>query len=199
MGTENGQRNRTELDLAGPQMNEQAVGKLFHGTSCSVAKQIIHSGGICPPASLPELAEQYLLRKAPRRPDPRYVYLIPNFMAIGFGVVRAVGLRWSDVLGHYKINPFVKGKDYDSVVVFALNQEDLNPSLFRESNLLEDEVAYEGIIDVRRGISVVEFPMTRKLYEFARNIQTPERRRQYVGMDLIEYLQGEQIEARCRA
>jgi hypothetical protein len=199
MGTEDGQCNRTELDLAGPQMDEQAVGTLFHGTSYSAFLQILSSGGICPPASSPELAERYLLRKAPRRPDPRYVYLIPtSFKAIMFGVVRAVGLKWSDVLGHYKIKPFVKGK-YDSVVVFAVNQEDLNPSLFRESFLFDDEVAYEGVIDVRGGINVVEFPMTRKLYEFARDIQTPELLRQYVGMDLIEYLQGEQIEARCRA
>jgi len=168
---------------------------LYHGTSGSAAEQILSSGGICPPGSSPELAERYLLPKAPHPPDPRYVYLIPTaFKAIMFGVVRAVGLKWSHGLGRYEINPFVKRKDYDSVVVFEVNPEDLNQSLFRTSDLFRDEVAYEGIIDVRNGISVVEFPMTRRSYEFARDIQTPELLNNYVGMDLNDYLQGEQFE-----
>ena len=172
-----------------------AVGKLYHGTSGSAAEQILRSGGICPPGSSPELAERHLLRKAPHPPDPRYVYLIPtSFKAIMFGAVRAVGLKWSHGLGRYEINPFVKGKDYDSVVVFEVNPEDLNQSRFRKSDLFRDEVAYEGIIDVRSGISLVEFPMTRRLYEFARDIQTAKLLKKYVGMDLVDYLQGEQIE-----
>lgn len=172
-----------------------AVGKLYHGTSGSAAEQILSSGGICPPGSSPELAERYRLPRAPSPPDPRYVYLIPTpFKAIMFGVVRAVGLKWSHGLGRYEAKGFVKRKDYDSVVVFEVNTEDLNQSLFRESDLFEDEVAYEGIIDVRSGISGVEFPMTRKLYEFARDIQTPELLKNYVGMDLNDYLQGEQFE-----
>jgi hypothetical protein len=173
----------------------KAMAVLYHGTSGSAAEQILSSGGICPPGSSPELAERYLLPKAPHPPDPRYVYLIPTaFKAIMFGVVRAVGLKWSDGLGRYEINPFVNGKDYDSVVVFEVNPEDLNQSLFRKSDLFRDEVAYEGIIDVRNGISVVEFPMTRRSYEFARDIQTPELLNNYVGMDLNDYLQGEQFE-----
>ena len=112
-----------------------------------------------------------------------------------FGVVRAVGLKWSHGLGRYEIKPFVKGKDYDSVVVFEVNPEDLNQSLFRKSELFRGEVAYEGIIDVRSGISMVGFPMTRRLYEFARDIQTPELLKNYVRMDLVDYLQGEQFEA----
>jgi len=170
------------------------VGKLYHGTSGSAVEQIVLSGGICPPASSPELAERYLLSKAPRPPDSRYVYLIPKvFEAIMFGVVRAVGLTWRH--GRYEINTFVKIKNYDSVVVLEVNAEDLNQSLFRESHLFAGEVAYEGVIDVRSRIVGAEFPMTRKLYEFARDIQTPKLLKKYVGMDLTKYLQGEQFEA----
>jgi|SRR5580693_3233253 hypothetical protein len=174
--------------------HETPQGKLYHGTSSSAAEQIVRSGGICPPASSPELANRYLLPKAPRRPDARYVYLIPkSFEAIMFGVARAVGLKWSH--GRYEIKTFANGKDYDSVVVFEVSAEDLNQSLFRKSDLFRDEVAYEGIIDVRSGVKVVVFPMMRRLYEFALDIQTPELLRKYVGMDLIDYLQGEQFEA----
>jgi hypothetical protein len=173
-------------------------GELYHGTSVSAAEQILLSGGICPPATSPELAERYRLPNTPYPSDQRYVYLVPkSFQAIMFGVVRAIGLKWSHGLGRYEIKGFVKGKDYDSVVVFAVNTEDLNQSLFRESDLFSGEVAYEGTIDVRSGIRMVEFPMTRKLYEFARDIQTPELLKNYVGMDLIDYLQGEQLEARA--
>ncbi len=176
--------------------HETPQGELYHGTSGSAAEQILSSGGICPPGSSPELAERYLLRKAPHPPDPRYVYLVPKSIeAIMFGVVRAVGLKWSHWLGRYEAKDFVKGKHYDSVVVFAVNTEDLNQSLFRNSDLFSGELAYEGIIDVHRGIRMVEFPMTRRLYEFARDIQTPELLRNYLGMDLIDYLQGEQFEA----
>jgi hypothetical protein len=176
--------------------HETPQGKLYHGTSSSAAEQIVRSGGICPPASSPELASRYLLPNASHRPDPRYVYLIPtSFEAIMFGVVRAVGLKWNPGLGLYEINPFVKGKDHDSVVVFDVNAEDLNESHLRKSDLFRDEVAYEGIIDVSRGISIAHFPMTRRLYEFARDIQTPELLKKYVGMDLIDYLHGEQFEA----
>jgi hypothetical protein len=74
--------------------HETPPGKLYHRTSGSAAEQIVLSGGICPPASSPELASRYLLPKASRRPDPRYVYLIPtSFEAIMFGVVRAVRYR----------------------------------------------------------------------------------------------------------
>jgi hypothetical protein len=176
--------------------HETPQGKLYHGTSCSALEQIVRSGGICPPATSPELAKRYRLPKAPYPPDQRYVYLVPKaFQAIMFGVVRTVGLKWSHGLGRYEIKGFVKGKDYDSVWVFEVNTEDLNQSLFRKSDLFSGEVAYEGTIDVRSGVKGVVFPMTRRLYEFARDIQTPELLKQYVGMDLIDYLQGEQFEA----
>jgi hypothetical protein len=178
-------------------MSARVVGKLYHGTSGSAAAQIVLSGGICPPASSPELAERYLLPKAPHRPDPRYVYLIPkSFQAIMFGVVRTVGLKWRH--GLYKINAFVNGRDYDSVVVFEVNTADLNQSLFRRSDLFGGEVAYEGVIGLRSGMTGWEFPMTRSLYEFARDVPTPELLKPYVNMDVLDYLQGKQIEVEGR-
>jgi hypothetical protein len=109
-----------------------------------------------------------------------------------FGVVRAVGVKWSQ--GRYEIKPFATNKANDSVVVFEVNTENLNQSLFRKSGLFRGEVAYEGVIDVRNGMKGLEFPMTRRLYEFARDIQTPQLLNRYVGMDLMDYLQGKQFE-----
>ena len=47
---------------------------------------------------------------------------------------------------------------------------------------------------MRNGMKGLEFPMTRRLYEFARDIQTPQLLNRYVGMDLMDYLQGKQFE-----
>ncbi len=168
--------------------------KLYHGTSSSAAVEIIGSWSICPAASSPTLAKRYSYPKALlHRPDQRCVYLIPTaHEAIMFGKVRTVGLKWRN--GQYKVNPFNPRKDYDGVVVFVLNADALDPSLVRKSNLYRNEVAYEGVIDLGKSVTGVKFPMTRELYEFARDVQTPELLRRYVGMDLVEYLHGESFE-----
>jgi hypothetical protein len=165
------------------------VATLYHGTSSTAAVEIIGGGAICPPASSPELAKRYLLPNAPLA-DQRCVYLIPTaHEAIMFGVARAIGLKWKR--GVYKINAFSTRKDYDCVVIFEVDANALNPALVRKSSLYENEVAYEGVVDLGDIVRGVEFPVTRELYEFARDIQTPQLLKQYVGMDLTEHLQGE--------
>lgn len=167
-------------------------GNLYHGTCGTAAVEIIGGGAICPPASSPELAKRYLLPKAPHRPNQRCVYLIPTaHEAIMFGTVRALGLKWRH--GKYETNAFRTGKSYDSVVIFEVDASALNAALFRNSSLYENEVAYEGVVDLGEIMRGVQFPMTRELYEFARDIQTPQLLRQYVGMDLVKYLNGEQF------
>lgn len=169
-----------------------SVAELYHGTSGTAAVEIIRGGAICPAASSPELAKRYFLPKAPHHADQRCVYLIPTpHEAIMFGMARSVGMKWRR--GKYEINAFSTGKSYDSVVVFLVNVSSLNPLLFRDSSLYENEVAYEGVVDLGERMEGVEFPMTRDLYELARDVQTPKLLRQYVGMDLVEYLQGQQF------
>jgi hypothetical protein len=167
------------------------VETLYHGTSRTAAVEVIGSGTICPPASSPELAERYRLPnyrpELSHRPDQRCVYFIPTaHEAIMFGMARAVGLSWRR--GKHELNPF--SKRYDSVVVFIVNTKNLNPLLFRDSSLYRGEVAYEGVVDLGETIEGVEFPMSRELYEFSRNAQTPELLRRFVGLDLVKYLQG---------
>jgi hypothetical protein len=171
-----------------------SVGKLYHGTSGTAAVEIIGGGAICPPASSSELTKRYLWPNYnPNYPHPanqRCVYLIPTaHEAIMFGTARSVGLKWKR--GMYKINAFSTRKEYDSVVIFEVDATTLNPKLFRKTSLYENEVAYEGAVDLGDIMRGVEFPMTRKLYDFARDIQTPQLLRQYIGVDLTEYLQGE--------
>jgi hypothetical protein len=168
-----------------------SVTELYHGTSSTAAVEIIGSGAICPPASSPELAKRYLLPNAPLA-DQRCVYLIPTVHeAIMFGVVRAIGLKWKR--GMYKTNAFRTGKSYDDVFVFEVGASALNPTLVRNSSLYADEVAYEGVVNLGDIVRGVAFPMTRELYEFARDVQTPQLLRRYIGMDLTEHLQGEQF------
>jgi hypothetical protein len=168
--------------------NVPKVEKLYHGTAGMAAVEIIVSGTICPPASSPELAKRYRLPN--HSADQRCVYLIPvPHEAIMFGMARSVGLKW--MRGKYELNAFRAGKQYDSVVVFEVNANALDPSLFRKSSLFQGEVAYEGVVNLGETVQGTEFPMTRELYEFARDIQTPQLLRQYVGMDLTKYLQGE--------
>jgi hypothetical protein len=168
------------------------VETLYHGTSRTAAVEIIGSATICPPASSPELAERYRLPnyrpELSHRADQRCVYFIPAFHeAIMFGMARAVGFSWRR--GKHELNPF--SKRYDSVVVFIVNVNSLNPLMFRESSLYRHEVAYEGVVDLGETVEGVEFPMSRELYEFARNAQTPEILRRYAGLDLVKHLQGE--------
>jgi hypothetical protein len=167
-----------------------SVAKLYHGTAATAAEQIIIGGAICPPASSPALAKRYRLPNYPHPPDQRYVYLIPRpHQAIMFGMVRAVGLKWRR--GKYELNAFRTGKSYDCVVIFEVDANILNPALVRKSSLYDKEVAYEGVVDLGDIVRGVEFPMTRELYEFARDIQTPQLLKQYLGVDLTKHLQGE--------
>jgi hypothetical protein len=168
--------------------------KLYHGTSSRAAVEIIGSWSICPAASSPALAKRYSWPTALRhRPDQKCVYLIPRpHEAVMFGMVRSVGMKWRN--GQYKVNPFSTRKDYDGVVIFELNADVLDPSLVRKSDLYRNEVAYDGVIELGESVTGVEFPMTRELYEFARDIQTPGLLRNYIGMDLTEYLHGEPFE-----
>ena len=175
----------------------KSSGKLYHGTSGTIAQQIVHSGGICPPASSHVLAKHYFLQNNPHPPNQRYVYLVPEIHeAIMFGVSRVLG-KWKVAKGSWKPGEwksnFVTGKGYDRVVIFVVNTEDLNPSLFRESTLFPGEVAYEGVIKLAAGMQLVEFPLTRELWEFQRAVQTPELEK-YVGLDLMKYFQGKTFE-----
>ena len=165
---------------------------LYHGTSGKIAKRILNEGII------PNGTESFTLRVSEagtfgaKRIDPSLVYLMDiPFMAIPFGWVRVVG---DIVNGHLKV--LRKRKKYDDVVLFGIAADALNPALLTQDGLgWKCEVTHAGIIPASALRTSAYFPMSNELEVFASTaIHGGDALKQYIGIDLVEYLHGKQFD-----
>ncbi len=164
------------------------MSNLYHGTSRKIADRILEEGLIPNGTDSTHRYHNAAMPRGCKPADPKHVYLISTFHhAVMFGYVRVMGHMAG---GKFKVFSLVKGRKgrrYDDIIVFVIDERCLDKHLFRESDLYKGETAYQGIIPSDALTHMLCIPVTKKLEMFIASMHS-EALRKYVGIDLVEHL-----------
>jgi hypothetical protein len=89
--------------------------------------------------------------------------------------------------GKVTLSSFVKGRTYDDIAVFVIDDESLDKGLYRADALFKGETAYEGVIATDAIPQMVCIPVTKKLETFVGSVLNAGLTR-YVGIDIVKHL-----------